>query len=100
MTISVIFEQKSPVAKFKNYMLVWLSGSEVNNLAFRGNCITLYMPHKGNLLGLIEHCAKFDPFLEDYITCASVASWIKKRSNHYVLYSIQGELISAPWKIK
>jgi hypothetical protein len=33
--------------------------------------------------------------LKDYITCASVASGMKKRRNHYVLYSIQDELISA-----
>ena len=58
------------------------------NLAFRGTSDTLFMPHNGNFLGLVELLGKFDLTMSEHLR--RVVS--KETHVHYCRKNVQNEI--------
>ena len=60
-----------------------------NNGAFRGKTEKLYQPNNGNVLGLVEMLAKFDPTVQEHVRRIKDG----ESHDHYFGHQIQNELI-------
>ncbi|XP_013780960.1 zinc finger MYM-type protein 5-like [Limulus polyphemus] len=65
-----------------------------NNLAFRGTSDTLFTPHNGHFLGLVEMLGKFDLTMNEHLR--RVVS--KETHIHYCDKNVQNEIINADLK--
>ena len=59
------------------------------SLAFRGTSNTLFTPHNGNFLGLVELVRKFDPVLDTHLRKIKT----NEINNHYLGKDTQNELL-------
>jgi hypothetical protein len=61
-----------------------------HNIAFRGTNCKLYQDNNGNLLGLVQMLAKFDPLMKVHVDQITN----DQTRDHYLVTSIQNDLIT------